>query len=106
MAALDPHRGIYVKRGDLHALLAGDVRLAADAAAWRSAEDFAARGISLAYLQQEVEGRVVKFYGVTGVDYFSVADAAGVHADDAGRLHRAAQSAPPRWDWKCGAVTQ
>lgn len=74
IAALDPHRGIYVKRGDLHALFDGDVRIAADAAALAIAlRDFSARGIRLAYLQQAVEGRVVKFYGVTGVDYFSVA---------------------------------
>src|ERR1019366_4779616 len=34
--------------------------------------DFARRGIRFAYLQQEVVGRVVKFYGVSGVSYFTI----------------------------------
>ena len=73
IAPLDPQRGIYVKRGDLHALFDGDVRIAANEAALATAlRDFSARGIRRAYLQQAVEGRVVKFYGVTGVDYFSI----------------------------------
>lgn len=94
LGALDPRRGIYVKRGDLHALSAGDVRRAANHEALVPIlKDFAARGINLAYLQQEVEGRVVKFYGVTDTDYFSVADAGGVNAATRTRLHRAAQSA-------------
>ncbi len=74
IAPLDPRRGIYVKRGDLHALFDGDVRIAGNEAALATAlRDFSSRGIRRAYLQQAVEGRVVKFYGVTGVDYFSVA---------------------------------
>jgi hypothetical protein len=77
MGALDPRRGIYVKRGDLHALFTGDVRRVDDELALDLAlRDFAARGIALAYLQAAVEGRVVKFYGVTGTSYFSVAEAA------------------------------
>ena len=36
---------------------------------------------------------MVKFYGVTDTDYFSVADAGGVNAATRTRLHRAAQSA-------------
>lgn len=92
--ALDPQRGIYVKRGDLHALSAGDVRRAPNQeGVVPILKDFAARGIDLAYLQQEVEGRVVKFYGVTGADYFSIADPDGVSADMRARLHSAAQSA-------------
>ena len=92
---LDPARGIYVKRGDLHALFEGDVRRVPDEAALALVlRDFTARGIRLAYLQQAVEGRVVKFYGVTGTDYFSVADPdaalAGALLD---RLHEAAQTA-------------
>lgn len=77
-ATLDARRGIYVKRGDLHALFAGDVRRVDDQAALDAAlRDFATRGIRLAYLQAAVEGRVVKFYGVTGGSYFSTADAQG-----------------------------
>ncbi len=95
IAALDPRRGIYVKRGDLHALFEGDVRMAADEAALATAlRDFSARGIRLAYLQQAVEGRVVKFYGVTGVDYFSVAaPQAPPSGSLPGRLKEAAQAA-------------
>ncbi|MGO9060704.1 MAG: hypothetical protein ACLQU2_25470 [Candidatus Binataceae bacterium] len=94
LGALDPQRGIYVKRGDLHALSAGDVRRAANQEALAPIlRDFAARGIDLAYLQQEVEGRVVKFYGVTDADYFSIADPDGISAAMRTRLHGAAQSA-------------
>jgi hypothetical protein len=92
---LDPARGIYVKRGDLHALFEGDVRHAPDEAALAMVlRDFAARGIRLAYLQQAVEGRVVKFYGVTGTDYFSVADPdAALSGALLDRLHQVAQTA-------------
>jgi hypothetical protein len=68
-------RGVFVKRGDLHAMVADDVRRArsrAEIDAFLS--DFARRGVKKAYLQQAVEGRVVKFYGVTET-YFSIAPA-------------------------------
>ncbi len=95
MGALDPRRGIYVKRGDLHALSTGDVRRVDDEASLALAlKDFATRGIALAYLQAAVEGRVVKFYGVTGTSYFSVAEAAAAPSGPLGaRLHKAAQDA-------------
>jgi hypothetical protein len=95
LGALDPCRGIYVKRGDLHALFAGDVRRVDDESSLAAVlADFAARGIRLAYLQAAVEGRVVKFYGVGGAGYFAVA-----HAEDApgsslvASLHDAARNA-------------
>lgn len=94
IAALNPARGIYVKRGDLHALFAGDVcRVDTQSALATVLGDFAARGIRRAYLQQAVEGRVVKFYGVSGTDYFSLADADNVNVEMRTRLHRAAQAA-------------
>jgi hypothetical protein len=94
IATLDPQRGIYVKRGDLHALFDSDVRMAGDEAALALAlRDFSARGIRLAYLQQAVEGRVVKFYGVTRVDYFSVAAPDASPSELLGRLKEAAQAA-------------
>jgi len=95
LGAIDPRRGIYVKRGDLHALFAGDVRRVEDESSLAAAlVDFAARGIRLAYLQAAVEGRVVKFYGVTGTDYFTIADAQAAPADALfPRLHEAAQKA-------------
>lgn len=95
LAAIDPRRGIYVKRGDLHALFAGDVRRVDDEASLVLAlADFAARGVRLAYLQAAVEGRVVKFYGVTGTGYFTVAEAEAAPGSALmARLHDAAQNA-------------
>jgi hypothetical protein len=95
LAPLDPQRGIYIKRGDLHALFEGDVRLANGEAALAAAlREFSTRGIRHAYLQQAVEGKVVKFYGVTGVDYFDAAGAEVViSAPLQTRLKHAAQAA-------------
>jgi hypothetical protein len=93
IGSLDPRSGIYVKRGDLHALFAGDVQRVNDRASLeRVLRDFAERGIRHAYLQAAVEGRVVKFYGVTGAGFFSTA---GEGVDDllAARLRDAAQDA-------------
>jgi glutathione synthase/RimK-type ligase-like ATP-grasp enzyme len=93
--AMDPRHGIYAKRGDLHALSANDVRRVDDEAALNLVlKDFAARGIRRAYLQVAVEGRVVKFYGVSGTSYFSVADAdSALSGPLTARLHEAAQHA-------------
>jgi glutathione synthase/RimK-type ligase-like ATP-grasp enzyme len=72
-AGVDVTAGVYVKRGDLHALAPDDVQHASDRAKIESIfSDFARRGIRSAYVQQEVHGRVVKFYGVSGGNYFSV----------------------------------
>jgi glutathione synthase/RimK-type ligase-like ATP-grasp enzyme len=64
--------GVFIKRGDLHALSADDVikverveRISSELAR------FAARGIACAYVQQAVEGAVIKFYGVSGGEYFA-----------------------------------
>jgi hypothetical protein len=68
---LDLCRPLYVKRGDLHALSANDVVRVGGAAELRPAlQNFARRGIGLAYVQQAVEGTVVKFYGVSGRRFF------------------------------------
>ncbi len=73
LGGLDLSAGVFVKRGDLHALAPEDVQRAADRAEVESIlADFVRRGIRFAYLQQEVVGRVVKFYGVSGVSYFTV----------------------------------
>ena len=73
LTGLDLSAGVFVKRGDLHALAPEDVQRAADRAEVESIlADFARRGIRFAYLQQEVVGRVVKFYGVSGGSHFSV----------------------------------
>jgi hypothetical protein len=95
IAPLDADCGIFVKRGDLHALIAEDVRRAGDLASLALIlRDFASRGVRFAYLQQAVEGRVVKFYGVTGGGYFTVGDSdAGTPGELMERLHHAAQGA-------------
>jgi hypothetical protein len=73
LTGLDLAAGVFVKRGDLHALAPEDVQRASDRIAVESIlADFARRGIRFAYIQQEVVGRVVKFYGVGGGSHFSV----------------------------------
>src|ERR1700722_775981 len=73
LAGLDLSAGVVVKRGDLHALAPEDVQPAAGRAQVETIlADFARREIRFAYVQQEVVGRVVKFYGVGGNAHFSV----------------------------------
>ncbi|MFZ2059767.1 MAG: hypothetical protein WAU82_02025 [Candidatus Binatus sp.] len=73
LAGLDLSAGVFVKRGDLHALAPEDVQRAADRAEVEAIlANFARRGVRFAYVQQEVVGRVVKFYGVSGGAHFSV----------------------------------
>ncbi|MGH7001796.1 MAG: hypothetical protein ACREEA_09855, partial [Stellaceae bacterium] len=73
LQALDLSRPVYVKRGDLHALAEEDVSRVTGATRLEATLiRFAQRGIRQAYIQQEVEGTVVKFYGVgNGEQYFS-----------------------------------
>ena len=60
-------RGPWLKRGDVHAMEAGDVRRVFDEPEWREARaEFARRGIQRAIVQAHVEGPVYKFYGVRG----------------------------------------
>ena len=57
LAGLDLSAGVFVKRGDLHALAPEDVQRAADRAEIEAIlADFARRGIRFAYVQQEVVG--------------------------------------------------
>ena len=73
LAGLDLPAGVFVKRGDMHALAPEDVQRASDRVEVDAIlEDFARRGIRFAYVQQEVVGRVIKFYGVGGNSHFSV----------------------------------
>lgn len=85
LRTLDLSAPMYVKRGDLHALGADDVRRVEgleqlEATLLR----FACRGIACAYVQQEASGTVVKFYGVgTGAEYFSALAPEGYRLTDA-----------------------
>ncbi|HEX4210497.1 MAG TPA: hypothetical protein VHY56_08900, partial [Candidatus Binataceae bacterium] len=72
LRALDLNAPLYVKRGDLHALGPDDVsRVAGYDQLETALADFGRRGVQTAYLQQEVSGEVVKFYGVSGSQYFA-----------------------------------
>jgi glutathione synthase/RimK-type ligase-like ATP-grasp enzyme len=90
---LDSAAGLYVKRGDLHALHDSDVVRVEGVDQLRAAlMAFAARGIKLAYVQQGVAGSLVKFYGVSGGEYFAtVAD--GYHLPDLLKLDLARAAA-------------
>jgi len=75
LGVLDLDAPMFVKRGDLHALAPDDVQRVESRGALRSAlAGMAERGVPVAYVQQAVEGRVVKFYGVSGGEYFAVLD--------------------------------
>jgi glutathione synthase/RimK-type ligase-like ATP-grasp enzyme len=77
LRVLDISAPIYVKRGNLHALGPDDVRRVEGLEELeKTIKDFSLRDIDVVYLQQEVEGAVVKFYGV-GDDYFSVVHGEG-----------------------------
>jgi hypothetical protein len=63
----DVAAGAWLKRGDVHAMEAGDVRRVFGEAEWRQAlGDLRARGVASAVVQEHVEGTVFKFYGVAG----------------------------------------
>jgi glutathione synthase/RimK-type ligase-like ATP-grasp enzyme len=72
LAVLDLDAPMFVKRGDLHALAPEDVQRVQSRGALRAAlAGMAQRGVTIAYVQQAVEGRVIKFYGVSGGEYFA-----------------------------------
>lgn len=59
----------WVKRGDVHATAEGDVAYCGDAGALeKNLARLAARGIPRAIVQEHVEGDLVKFYGVAGLE--------------------------------------
>lgn len=62
---------IWMKRGDVHAMQSGDVVFVSEEEQLRGAlAHFRLHGICDVLLQEHVEGRVVKFYGVGQGDYF------------------------------------
>jgi glutathione synthase/RimK-type ligase-like ATP-grasp enzyme len=87
LRALDLSAPMYVKRGDLHALAPSDVRRVdgleqLEATLLR----FARRGVTHAYVQQEVVGDLVKFYGVGGGQYFATLPQGEFQLSDALKL--------------------
>jgi hypothetical protein len=95
ISRLDLASGVFIKRGDLHALIADDVvRVDGSDRIASALAGFAARGIKSAYLQQAVEGIVVKFYGVSGGGYFAtLSDGAPLRASLQRALAEAAGAA-------------
>jgi glutathione synthase/RimK-type ligase-like ATP-grasp enzyme len=95
LRALDMSAPVYVKRGDLHALGPGDVRrVEGREQLEQTLAHFTRRGIDLVYVQQEIAGTVVKFYGVGG-EYFSAIPEDGQPLEDSVKLslERAARTA-------------
>jgi glutathione synthase/RimK-type ligase-like ATP-grasp enzyme len=90
---LDLNAGVYVKRGDLHALGPDDVQCVEGGGALLAViEAFSARGVQAAYVQQAIAGRVVKFYGVGGGEFFTIVndDTQGEVREDAAQALAAA----------------
>jgi glutathione synthase/RimK-type ligase-like ATP-grasp enzyme len=74
LATLDLDAGVYVKRGDLHALGPLDVQPARGRAHLAAiVDEFSRRGVGSVYVQQGVCGNTVKFYGVSGAEFFTAA---------------------------------
>lgn len=72
LRVLDLAAPMYVKRGDLHALGAQDVqRVEGIDQLEATLLEFARRGIRRAYVQEEIAGILLKFYGVSGGEFFA-----------------------------------
>src|SRR5450755_2476817 len=97
LRTIDLSSPMYVKRGDLHALGPDDVQRVEDLEQLSNTLlRFARRGVQLAYVQQEVMGEVVKFYGVSGGEYFATVADNGARLSDSQKLalnHAAANAA-------------
>jgi glutathione synthase/RimK-type ligase-like ATP-grasp enzyme len=77
-SSFDFRAGVFVKRGDLHALSANDVvKVSEPERLPVLLSGFAARGVKSVLLQQALAGDVVKFYGVGHDQFFRLADGAG-----------------------------
>jgi len=96
LRTIDLSSPMYVKRGDLHALGPHDVlRVEGLEQLEATLMRFAGRGVQLAFVQQEVVGEIVKFYGVSGGEYFATVAESGTHLSDAQKraLNQAAATA-------------
>ena len=70
-----PHRSVWVKRGDVHAVGPEDVVLTRSTQIGVVLAQFAARGIGRVAVQEHVRGPVLKFYGVAESGFFRFYDA-------------------------------
>jgi glutathione synthase/RimK-type ligase-like ATP-grasp enzyme len=86
LSTLEVDAGVFVKRGDLHALGPDDVQQVTGRPQLTSTlADFARRGIPMVYVQQAAIGHTVKFYGVSGSEYFNVIAQEGEVSEDVAR---------------------
>lgn len=85
--------GPWLKRGDVHAMEASDVRRVFSSEEWgRFAADFHHRGIRQAIVQSHVDGPVYKFYGVRGGFFRAFGLASGLEERAAALAERAADA--------------
>jgi hypothetical protein len=70
-----PHRSVWIKRGDVHAVGPDDVVLTRNEQVVAVLAQFAARGIGRVAVQEHVRGPVLKFYGVAESGFFRFYDA-------------------------------
>ena len=76
--------GPWLKRGDVHAMEAADVRRIFEEEEWHAAlEAMRRRGVPAAIVQEHREGEVYKFYGVAGGFFRAYGLPAGREADAA-----------------------
>ncbi len=66
-----PFQKMWVKRGDAHAICAGDVSFVDSPSGLKAClSAFKSRNISSVVINEHLEGDLVKFYGVTGSSFF------------------------------------
>jgi len=96
-----PHRSVWIKRGDVHAVGPEDVVLTRTDQVVAVLGRFAERGIGRVAVQEHVRGPVLKFYGVAESGFFRFYDARWGPAGpapvvDEGRLRAVASDAAQR----------
>jgi hypothetical protein len=72
---VSPHRSVWIKRGDVHAVGPDDVVFTRTERVVAVLAQFAARGIGRVAVQEHVRGPVLKFYGVADAGFFRFYDA-------------------------------
>jgi hypothetical protein len=96
-----PHRSVWIKRGDVHAVGPEDVVLTRTDQVVAVLGQFAERGIGRVAVQEHVRGPVLKFYGVADSGFFRFYDArwgptGPAPVVDEGRLRAVATDAAQR----------
>jgi hypothetical protein len=94
---IDAAAGVWLKRGDMHASVSADVQRIGSVEQFRDGlADFRSRGVARAAVQEHRAGTEIKFYGVTGEEFFHwfvTRGSAGGAAIDVAALRGLAQRA-------------